>query len=481
VALARPIAVELRLRQLVACDLAEATDRMKIEIKGIAGLVIVLIVAIALAIVLVKNRAPLAHVAQEMPSRAVEIIHARQVPFRARVTAYGNVKPAITLNSVAELSGEISYLHPNLKAGETIQAGTLVVRIEAEDYELLLMQTQEDLKARRSALRELDEEEKSTQRSLELVQKNLAVGEAELGRLREIYERKLIARSTLDAEEQKTLQLRQQVEDLSGRLNGYDSRRQSMRAQIARAEQEVQNRTTILGRTEIRLPFDARIGTVNVNANEFVSVGTPLFEAIDLQGVEITAQLPIASMRKLVSHLQAQSQVVQQFVQTGGRINDSLGLSARVRLVSDLPNAVWEARVLRLSEAVDDTRQTIGVVVGVDRPYEKIIPGQRPPLLKGMYTAIDLLAPERTAMVIPRKALHQGRVYLANADDRLEIRAVEVQQGQDDIVVLSAGLEANERVIITDLTPVIEGMPLQVMTSLEAEALLEQHALGVFQ
>ena len=454
---------------------------MRIEMKGIAGLLIAMALAVGLALVLVKNRPPLEHVAMEMPSRVVEIIHARQVPFRARVVAYGNVKPAITLNSVAELSGEISYLHPNLKAGETIPEGTLVVRIEAEDYELSLKQTQEDLKASRSSLRELDEEQKSTQRSLQLAQENLSVGENELGRLREVYQRNLIAKSTLDAEEQKTIQLRQQVADLQGRLNGYDSRRQSIQARIARAEQEVQNRTTILGRTEIRLPFDARIGTVSVNENEFVSVGTALFEAADLQGVEITAQLPIASMRKLVSHLQQQSQVVQQFVETGGRINDSLDLSARVRLVGDLPNAVWEARVLRLSEAIDETRQTIGIVVGVDKPYEKIIPGQRPPLLKGMYTAVELLAPERSAMVIPRKALHQGRLYLANADDRLEIRAVEVTLGQDDIVVVSAGLEAGERVIITDLTPVIEGMPLQAITSLEAEAELERHALGVYQ
>lgn len=454
---------------------------MRIEMKGIAGLLIAMALAVGLALVLVKNRPPLEHVAMEMPSRVVEIIHARQVPFRARVVAYGNVKPAITLNSVAELSGEISYLHPNLKAGETIPEGTLVVRIEAEDYELSLKQTQEDLKASRSSMRELDEEQRSTQRSLQLAQENLSVGENELGRLREVYQRNLIAKSTLDAEEQKTIQLRQQVADLQGRLNGYDSRRQSIQARIARAEQEVQNRTTILGRTEIRLPFDARIGTVSVNENEFVSVGTALFEAADLQGVEITAQLPIASMRKLVSHLQQQSQVVQQFVETGGRINDSLDLSARVRLVGDLPNAVWEARVLRLSEAIDETRQTIGIVVGVDKPYEKIIPGQRPPLLKGMYTAVELLAPERSAMVIPRKALHQGRLYLANADDRLEIRAVEVTLGQDDIVVVSAGLEAGERVIITDLTPVIEGMPLQAITSLEAEAELERHALGVYQ
>ncbi len=454
---------------------------MKMDIKGGAGLIIALAVAVAIAFLLVKNRAPLEHAALEMPSRVVQVVHARQIPFRARVTAYGNVEPSTTFNSMAEVSGKISYLHPNLKAGETIPADTLVVRIDAEDYALSLRQTREDLKASRSSLRELESERTSTMRSLELAHKNLEVGEAELSRIREVYEKKLVAKSRLDAEQQKVIQLRQQVEDLQGRLDGYDSRRQSIEAQIARDEQEVQNRSTILGRTEIRLPFDARIGMVSVDQNEFVSVGSALFEAIDLAGVEISAQVPLESMRKLVNHLENQSRIVQQFIQTGGRINESLGLSAQVRLVSDMPNAVWEGRVLRISESIDPTRQTLGVVVGVDNPYDKILVGQRPPLLKGMYTAVDLLAPQRPAMVIPRKAVHEGRVYIAGADDRLAIRAVAIQLTQDDIVVLQSGVEEDERVIITDLTPVIDGMPLQVIPATEAEGELQRHALGVYR
>jgi multidrug efflux pump subunit AcrA (membrane-fusion protein) len=459
----------------------EATGWMNIKLKGGITLLILLAVAAVVAMTLVRSRAPLEHVALELPSRLVEVIRARQIPFRARVLAYGNVEPSITLNATTEVSGEISYLHPNLKAGETLPAGTLVVRIDAVDYALSLKQTQEDLKASRSSLRELESEQKSTQRSLQLARENLTVGKAELNRLREVYEKKLIAKSTLDAEEQVAIQLRQQVGDLQGKLDGFDSRRQSIEAQVARAEQEVQNRTTILGRTEISLPFDARIGTVSVNENEFVAIGSPLFEAIDLKGVEISAQLPMVSMSKLVSHLDGQTSAMQQFVDTGGHINDSLGLSAQVRLVSNMPNAVWEARVLRISESIDATRQTLGVVVGVDKPYEKIIPGQRPPLLKGMYTAVELLAPQRSAMVIPRKAMHQGRVYIADANDKLEIRAVEIQFGQEDVVVVRSGLDEGERVIITDLTPVIEGMPLQVTATAAAETELEQHALGVYR
>lgn len=454
---------------------------MKLNMKGGIALVIALAVAMVIAIILVKTKAPLEHEAVEMPSRAVEVIAARQIPFRSRVTAYGNVEPAITLNSMAEVSGKISYVHPNLKSGETVPAGTLVVRIDAEDYARSLKQTREDLKASQSSQSELDVEEKSTRRSLVLAQKNLEVGEAELARVRDVYQKQLVAKSALDAEEQKVISLRQQVEDLQGRMNGYASRGQSIAAQIARAEEEVQNRATILGRTEITLPFDARIGAVSIDRDEFVSVGSLLFEAIDLKGVEIIAQLPLASMRKLVSHLENSSDAGIQFVQTGGHINDSLGLGARVRLVQDLPDAVWDARVLRISEAIDPTRQTLGIVVGIDNPYEKIIPGRRPPLLKGMYTAVDLFAPERQAMVIPRRALHEGRVYIASNDDRLQIRPVDVQLVQGDLVVIRAGIEVGERVIITDLVPVIEGMPLQVNLDPETEAYLGQRAVGAEQ
>lgn len=450
---------------------------MKLNLKSYFSLFITIGLAIVIAIILVKSKPAMQHVATEMPSKAVEVITASEIPFSTRITAYGNVEPAITLNSTAEVSGKISYVHPNLKAGETIPAGTVVVRIDAKDYAVSLAQTQSDLDASRSALQELDEEEKSTRRSLKLAQKNLKVGEAEYARIKDVFDQKVVTKSALDAEEQKMIQLKQSLEELQGRINSYKSRRQSVKSQIARAEQEVQNRETILGRTEILLPFDARIGNVSVDKNEFVAVGSPLFEAIDLKGVEITAQLPMDSMRKLVSHLEGTPASNEQIIHAGGRINDSLNLRTIVRLNS-MPLAVWQARVLRISDSIDATRQTLGLVVGVDDPYEKIIPGKRPPLIKGMYTAVDIFAPTRPAMVVPRKAVHQGRVYMANSENRLEIRPVDIQLIQGDLVVIRSGINQGERVIITDLIPVIEGMPLQITTASDFETEMKKRALG---
>ena len=451
---------------------------MKVNLKSSLSLFLAIGLALVIVVVLVKSKPAMQHVASEMPSKAVEVITARFIPFSTRITAYGNVEPAITLNGTAEVSGKISYIHPDLKAGETIPADTVVIRIDTKDYDVSLKQTEADLLASRASLKELEVEEKSTQRALKLAQKNLKVGEAEYARIKGVYEKKVVTKSALDAEEQKVILLRQSLEDLQGRIDSYESRRQSINSQIARAEQAVQNSETILGRTEVSLPFDARIGTVSVDKGEFVSVGSKLFEAVDLKGVEITAQLSIDSMRKLVSHMEGAPAADEPIIHTGGRINDRLNLSTSVRLTNGMPMATWEARVLRISDSIDATRQTLGLVVGVDDPYEKIIPGKRPPLIKGMYTAVDIFAPAYPAMVVPRKAVHQGRVYIANNENRLEIRSVEVLLIQGDLMVISSGIDQGERVIITDLIPVIEGMPLQVIPATEFEKEMKKRAVG---
>lgn len=95
-----------------------------------------------------------------------------------------------------------------------------------------------------------------------------------------------------------------------------------------------------------------------------------------------------------------------------------------------------------------------------------------------MYTSVDIFAPERPALVIPRKAVHQGRVYIVDADNRLEIRSVDIQLMQGDLVVIRSGIEPGEKVIITDLIPVIEGMPLQIVSNPDFEKDMVKRALG---
>ena len=438
---------------------------------------VVVAIGIIVAIILVKNKPALVHSAAKMANKKVEVITVDTIPFQASVTAYGGVEPSILLKGMAEVSGKASYVNPRLKQGNTLPSGTTVIRIDPQDFKLTLKQTQADLAANKSALKQLEAEEKSTTQSLALAQQNLLVGEKELARVKGIFDKGMVARSAVDGEEQKVLQLKQQVEQLQGQLNSFESRRASIQAQIDRAEQIVKGKQTNLGRTEIKLPFNARIGKVSIEKDEFVAAGTPLFEALDINGVEINAQIPMLQMAGLLSHIKGNTVAEIPLLNMESALK-SLNLRATVRLIGGLPFARWDARVLRFSEAIDPTRRTVGIVVGVDKPYEDMIVGKRPPLLKGMYTAVEISAPISQAMVIPRKAIHENRVYVADSNNKLVIKPVSVEFQQNTLAIISTGLNNGDKLIINDLIPVIEGMPLEPINDSAYEAKLRNLAKG---
>ena len=218
-------------------------------------------------------KAPIEHTEVGYPQKAVEVITVKDIPFRARVTAFGNVEPAILLKSKAEVSGKTSYIHPDLKQGASLEKGTVVLRIEPTTFKISLNQSQTDLAESRSSLTQLEVKEKSTKLASEIAQEKLDVELIELERIKSIWEKRLIAKTTLDKEEHTVLSLRQQDQDIAGKLSSYKSRKAAIQAQINQSESLVNKSKDTLGRTEIILPFDARIGEAFVEKGEFTQAG----------------------------------------------------------------------------------------------------------------------------------------------------------------------------------------------------------------
>ncbi len=451
--------------------------------KNFIFLPLILAGAVAFVVMQVKSKPPIEHEEAKFPTKAVEVITVKKIPFRARAMAFGNVEPKVVLKAKSEVSGKISYIHPDLKKGASIKEGTVVLRVEPTSFKISLNQSKAGLAGSQSSLAQLESEEKSTKRLLNISQKNLNVGLKELKRIQTLWNKRLIARSTLDKEEQKVLSLRQQLQDIQGKLSSYPSRKSATRAQIKQSKSQVNQSKDTLGRTEIRIPFDARVGEVSVDKGEFVPAGGLLFEALGVQAVEITAQLPIKQFRPLVSGLGSNnSSISLRDPASLQRALANMNLEARVRLVGDSNDAsVWDGELIRLSESVDPTRNTLGLVIAVDNPYDNIIPGKRPPLLKGMYTSVELFSPMKPALIVPRKAVHQGRIYIANDDNTLEIMAVNVLFQQGDMVVLDSEKDRSligKKIIISDVIPVMEGLPLKAIMADAYQTQLVQKALG---
>ena len=55
-------------------------------------------------------------------------------------------------------------------------------------------------------------------------------------------------------------------------------------------------------------------------------------------------------------------------------------------------------------------------------------------------------------------------ILVVDDEDQLRQRPVELLFSQGKVSVISRGLEAGERVVVSDLVPAVEGMLLQVQT-----------------
>jgi multidrug efflux pump subunit AcrA (membrane-fusion protein) len=100
--------------------------------------------------------------------------------------------------------------------------------------------------------------------------------------------------------------------------------------------------------------------------------------------------------------------------------------------------------------------------VEVNNPYKDVQPGVKPPLVKGMFVEVEIRGkPVADQLVIPRSALDNQHVYVADAYNRLERRAVQTKPGGASFVIVQSGLQAGERVVISDVSPAISGMLLE--------------------
>ena len=225
---------------------------MKKLLQNFIFLPLILFVAIAIVVVLVKTKAPVEHQDAGYPVKAVEVITANKIPFRARAMAFGNVEPAVILNTKSEVSGKISFMHADLKKGASLSKGTVVLRIEPTTFEFSLTESKAALTSSQSSLAQLKVEEKSAKDALTIVQKNLDVELKELERTQGLLKKGIVSQSALDKEKQKVLALRQQLQDIEGRIAAFTSRRNAIKAQIKQSKSLVDKSQDTLGRTEVR-------------------------------------------------------------------------------------------------------------------------------------------------------------------------------------------------------------------------------------
>jgi RND family efflux transporter MFP subunit len=352
----------------------------------------------------------------EQSDRAPRAISARTVPVTQedvtlQVTTQGEIRARTSVDIISQVSGRIVWVSSEFTEGGSVEPGSALLGIEDTDYRLALRQAE------------------------------ARVAEAQV-RVEQALADADVARKQLRNENNPSdLALKKpQVAEASARLKA--------------AQADLEQARLNLDRTAISLPFAGRLVSTRVDVGQYVAPGSVLGRAFATDVVETRLALSNAQLAALGLPIGFSARPGQELPVT---------FAARVAGLEQR----WQGRLVRLDASIDpDTRMLYGIAE-VEDPYGANASDQGMPLAVGLFVTATIQG--RTvngAHVVPRGALRAGDlVYLVNAQERLEIRTVEVLHANDAQAVIGKGLSAGERAITSPLRNPVQGMALNALDS----------------
>lgn len=416
-----------------------------------------LLVGVVVAVWIVGNRPQPELAVADEASRMLRVIEVPVVDVLPQVVGYGTAEPGQTWQAVAQVEGRIVDVHPELHSGSFVSKDQLLLKIDPTEYEYAVAQLEAEIQQAKAQIEELTRTEENLQASMKIERDALSVTQREMKRIEQLATRSATSQSEVDTQQRSILTQQQRLQEQASALNLLPARKQSQQANLALKQAQLAQAQLDLKHTEIRAPFDCRLGTVTLDVDQFVGTGQSLFEASSIDLVEVEAQAPMREVRRLIHNPTGAAAFGEITTQ---RVRDIFNVQAIVEMASSGESPTqWSARFMRVRESLDPQTRSLSLVVGVDNPYEQVVPGIRPPLLQGTYCRVTLIGqPRPDQVVVPRHAIHGGHVYVLDDEQRLRRRPVEVTFQQGEFAAIGSGLAGGETLIVSDPAPAIEGM-----------------------
>jgi multidrug efflux system membrane fusion protein len=441
-------------------------EGMGMWLKSKIAFPIIAIIGLAAMLLIVKLQPEMEHKPAKNLVTPVNYIQVKPYLIKPEVIGYGVVKPDMILQAKAEVSGRITFIHPDLKKGEILAQGTLLLTIDDKDYLLQLKQAQADLLVNKANLQEMTLTIENNELELSLALEKLQVREAEYSRMVKLSKTGVVSKSSLNGEKQNLLKQKQEVQQLKNKKTTLPSTLAVMKAQLEISKANLEKSERDLARTQVVMPFDGRISEVYTELNQYVTAGGlsssgQLFDAFTLNKVIINAQFPLEQFRLFASNFNKEAFSNNKNTPDMKDALQSLGLSVMVKDPNGLFKA-WPATVERFSDNLDAKSRTVGIIVSVSDSYKNVLPGTRPPLLEGMYMKVILSGKAKNMLVLPRFALHNKQVFIIDENNLLKRVNLEQLQYHGDLLLLepnnNQGIKASDKVITSDIFPAVNGM-----------------------
>jgi HlyD family secretion protein len=348
----------------------------------------------------------------------------RQETMNRSVELVGTLAAVDEVTISSEADGTVSRILADL--GDRVKAGQPLVRLDSEKQQYSSDQMKASL-ARALAqygatdpnhLPEIDRTPDVQKAAAELVQAKQAYERAV-----ELNRRQLVPQQQLD-DAQAALTTKQANHD-AARQNAVN-----LRASIEASEASLKLADRVLRDTEIRAPFDGYVEKRLVNLGELVKTQMPVMAVVRLDPLKVIGEIP----EKMTPWIRA-GQTVQLHVDA-------------------YPDTVFEGRVSRISPAVNTATRAF--------PFEALVPNGEAKLKPGTFARVHIQSGKMDDVVTLSYAAMQyrygvNRVFVVDSD-KLVMRELKIGERLGDRVEILGGVKAGERVAITDVEKLADGM-----------------------
>lgn len=332
---------------------------------------------------------------------SVRVMTVEPRPMQLKVKAQGTVLPNTESNLISEVPGRIIWMADSMNAGGFINEGEILLRLENKDAG----NTRERAEA-----------------AVKRTQAELEHARFEHQRISSLAQQKLISQS--------------QLENAVRLLRVAEAARQDAEANLEQSVRDFQ-------RTEIRAPFTGVVRQKNVDVGQFVQKGTPIATLYANDAVEV--RLPIADRQ--LAYLNLPLELLNN-------LPEDAQPKVTIRAEFAGRKMQWQGHVVRTDAQIDLTSRMVQLIARVNNTEGEM------PLTVGLFVdaTIEGLRVENTVS-LPRSALRDGnRLLIVDAQDTLHYRAVEPFRLYEDQVLLREGLKAGERICVSPIQTVVEGM-----------------------
>ena len=371
----------------------------------------ILVVTVLGIIFLVINKRVAKEEVKQRVVPAVEVVEVTAADHAVKISTQGVVESARETRLAAEVGGRVMEISPSFKRGGVVKKGERLVQIDPADY--------------RSALAAAEVRRAEAELALELEKARVEQAQLDWAKLGS------------GSDPLNALVLREPY------LAAAEASAASAVEVAAKARRDVE-------RTEILAPFDASLRSANAEVGVVVAPGTMVAELYASGDLEVRLPLSLEDFGFLARA-------------ADGKVTGEIVLKGKI----GADEYTWKAEMARVDPEI--SRETLSAHVAV-----KVLPTEGstfplPPV--GLFVNAEIAGKTLDDIKeIPRRALIEGnRTIVVMAGNKIAFRDLTIPRLTRATALVSGGLEAGDRVVLTRLSAPVAGMEVEIEKDPEKE------------